>query len=137
VDGFRGWGRSLRRGVGNWYAAQSPDALAYQTVKYRRREGVSHRDLLRLAHPGVRVGAGNPALPVTPEHERVFEWIVRGGNTDGLPRVIEGFDRAQVAETPAKAAALVREYRLPREAVKPEHLGARARSGTRCWTRCR
>ena len=38
-----------------------PDALAYQAVKYRQREGVTHRDLLRLAHPARRVGAGNPA----------------------------------------------------------------------------
>lgn len=122
VEGFRGWGRSLRRGVGRWFAAQSPDALAYQAVKYRQRDGVSHRDLLRLAHPAARVGAGNPALPVTPEHARVFEWIVRGGDTDGLPGVIEGFVRAQSAKTPAEAAALVREYRLPREALQPEHL---------------
>src|ERR671933_294259 len=85
VEGFRGWGRSLRRAVGRWYTAQSPDALAYQAVKYRRREGVSHRDLLRLAHPGARVGAGNPALPVTAEHERVFEWIVRGGDGGARP----------------------------------------------------
>ncbi len=28
VEGFRGWGRSLRRAVGAWYAARSPDALA-------------------------------------------------------------------------------------------------------------
>jgi 60 kDa SS-A/Ro ribonucleoprotein len=125
VEGFRGWGRSLRRGVGRWYAAQSPDELAYQAVKYRRREGVSHRDLLRLAHPGTRVGAGNPALPVTPEHKRVFEWIVRGGKADDLPRVIEGFTRAQGAAAPAESAALVREYRLPREAVRPEHLASR------------
>jgi 60 kDa SS-A/Ro ribonucleoprotein len=122
VEGFRGWGRSLRRGVGRWYAAQSPDALAYQAVKYRQRDGVSHRDLLRLAHPGARVGSGNPALPVSPEHERVFEWIVRGGEATGLPRVIEGFVAVQAAKTPAESAALVREYRLPREALQPEHL---------------
>ena len=91
VHGFRGWGRSLRRAVGRWYAAQGPDALAYQVVKYRQRGGVSHRDLLRLAHPARRVGAGNPELDVTDEHARLFEWIVRGGPTDGLPRLIEGF----------------------------------------------
>src|ERR1700722_3371086 len=34
VEGFRGWGRSLRRAVGDWYARQSPDSLAYQAVKY-------------------------------------------------------------------------------------------------------
>src|SRR6266536_249681 len=122
VEGFRGWGRSLRRAVGRWYAAQPADALAYQAVKYRRREGVTHRDLLRLAHPARRVGAGNPELDVSEEHARLFEWIVRGGDTDGLPRLVEGFARAQEAATARAAAALVREYRLPREAVKAEHL---------------
>jgi 60 kDa SS-A/Ro ribonucleoprotein len=125
VEGFRGWGRSLRRAVGSWYAAQPADALAYQAVKYRQREGVTHRDVLRLAHPAESVSAGNPTLDVSPEHARLFEWIVRGGDTDGLPRVVEGFVRAQEAESPGATAALVREYRLPREALKSEHLTSR------------
>ena len=37
VEGFRGWGRSLRRAVGRWYADKPVDALAYQAVKYRQR----------------------------------------------------------------------------------------------------
>jgi 60 kDa SS-A/Ro ribonucleoprotein len=122
VEGFRGWGRSLRRAVGRWYATQSPDALAYQVVKYRQRGGVSHRDLLRLAHPARAVGAGNPQLDVSDGHARLFEWIVRGGSTDGLPRLVEGFARVQEARSARDAAALVREYRLPREALQPEHL---------------
>jgi 60 kDa SS-A/Ro ribonucleoprotein len=122
VEGFRGWGRSLRRAVGRWYAAQAVDALAYQAVKYRQRAGVTHRDLLRLAHPARRVGAGNPELDVSDEHARLFEWIVRGGETDGLPRLVDGFVRAQEATTSEETASLVREYRLPREALKPEHL---------------
>jgi 60 kDa SS-A/Ro ribonucleoprotein len=122
VEGFRGWGRSLRRAVGRWYAAQPVDALAYQAVKYRQREGVTHRDLLRLAHPAQAVSAGNPTLAVSDEHRVLFEWIVRGGDTDGLPRLVEGYVRAQTAETPKQTAELVREYRLPREALQPEHL---------------
>jgi 60 kDa SS-A/Ro ribonucleoprotein len=124
VEGFRGWGRSLRRAVAHWYTGQPAEALAYQAVKYRQRAGVTHRDLLRLSHPAVRVGAGNPTVDVTDEHARLFEWIVRGGDTAGLPRVVEGFARAQSAGTPAEAASLVREYRLPREALQPEHLTA-------------
>jgi 60 kDa SS-A/Ro ribonucleoprotein len=122
VEGFRGWGRSLRRAVGRWYAEQPVDALAYQAVKYRQREGVTHRDLLRLAHPAEEVSARNPTLDVSAEHGRLFEWIVRGGDTAGLPRVVEGFVRAQAAEKPAETAALVREYELPREALVSEHL---------------
>jgi 60 kDa SS-A/Ro ribonucleoprotein len=124
AEGFRGWGRSLRRAVGRWYASQKVDALAYQAVKYRQREGVTHRDLLRLAHPAARVSAGNPTLAVSAEHAQLFEWIVRGGSSDGLPRIVEGFARAQAALRPRDTAELVREYRLPREAVKTEHLAS-------------
>jgi 60 kDa SS-A/Ro ribonucleoprotein len=122
VEGFRGWGRSLRRAVGRWYAAQPVDALAYQAVKYRQREGVTHRDLLRLAHPARRVSAGNPTLEVSPEHAGLFEWIVRGTQSDGLPRLVDGFLRAQRAQKASETAALVRDYGLPREALETEHL---------------
>jgi 60 kDa SS-A/Ro ribonucleoprotein len=122
VEQFRGWGRSLRRAVGGWYADRPVDALAYQAVKYRQRDGVTHRDLLRLAHPAGTVSSGNPSLEVSAAHAALFEWIVRGTASDGLPRIVDGFTRAQTAETPKRAAALVREYRLPREAIKPEHL---------------
>jgi 60 kDa SS-A/Ro ribonucleoprotein len=124
VEDFRGWGRSLRRAVGAWYAAQPVEALAEQAVEHRRREGVAHRDLLRMAHPARRVSADNPTVAITREHERLFEWIVRGGSTDGLPRLVEGFARVQAAQTPAQAARLVAEYRLPREAIRDEHLAA-------------
>jgi 60 kDa SS-A/Ro ribonucleoprotein len=85
---------------------------------------VSHRDVLRLAHPAARVSSGNPTLDVSAEHARLFEWIARGGPTDGLPRIVEGYVRARDASTPAESAALVREYGLPREAVLSDHLTA-------------
>jgi 60 kDa SS-A/Ro ribonucleoprotein len=125
VEGFRGWGRSLRRAVGHWYAARPVDALAYQAVKYRQRDGVTHRDVLRLAHPAEQASARNPTLAVSADHARLFEWIVRGGETDGLPRLVEGFVQAQAADSPAETAALAREYGLPREALQSEHLTSR------------
>ena len=105
VEGFRGWGRSLRRAVGSWYVDREVDALAYQAVKYRRRT------------------ARNPVLDVTDEHARLFDWIAHEGDTAGLPRVVEGFERAQRAGSAAATAELVRDYGLPREAIRPEHLG--------------
>ena len=124
VEGFRGWGRSLRRAVGDWYAGRSPESLAYQAVKYRRREGMTHRDLLRLAHPASRVGSGNPTLDLSDQHRGLFEWIVRGGSTESLPRIVEGFELAQAATSAARVAELIREYGLPREAVPTEQLGS-------------
>ncbi|HWT91588.1 MAG TPA: TROVE domain-containing protein [Solirubrobacteraceae bacterium] len=122
VEGFRGWGRGLRRAVGGWYAAQDADRLALQAIKYRTRGGISHRDVLRLAHPARAVSARNPAQAVSDQHARLFEWIVRGGSVDGLPRIVEGFVRVQRARDAAEAASLIRAYRLPREAVPSELL---------------
>lgn len=122
VEQFRGWGRALRRAVGAWYTARPVDELAHQAVKYRRRGGYEHRDVLRLAHPGRAVGSRNPALDVSDAHAGLFEWIARGGSTDGLPRMVEGFARAQATDDPRVTATLVREYGLPREALPPDHL---------------
>ncbi len=124
VEGFRGWGRSLRRAVGGWYTGREVDDLAYQAVKYRNRDGVTHRDLLRLSHPARAVGAHNPTLECTDEHGRLFDWLVRGGDTDGLPRIVEGYARAQAADTALESARLIGDYGLPREAIRSEHLRA-------------
>lgn len=113
VEQFRGWGRGLRRAVGGWYTAKEPEAVAYQAVKYRQREGWSHRDLLRLAHPRT----DSPSLGET------FEWIVRGTVGDGVPGTIEGFVRAQEATTAGEWARLVREYRLSWEMLPDAALG--------------
>ena len=51
VNGMRGWGRSLKTAVARWYLERDEDKLAYQLLKYRQRDGWSHRDLLRLTHP--------------------------------------------------------------------------------------
>ncbi len=112
VEGFRGWGRSLRRGIATWYLDLPAEQLAYQAVKYRQRDGMTHRDLLRLAHP----------VAETPEQAQLFEWIVRRTETDGLPRIVEGFTAAQRAKDARQTAKLVREYGLPREAVLPDFL---------------
>ncbi len=126
VNEQRGWGRALRRAVGAWYAARDADAIAYQAVKYRQREGFTHRDVLRLAHPARLVSAGNPTLDISTEQARLFEWIVRGGDADGLPRIVEGYTRAKRAGSAKEAARLVREYQLPREALPSEHLTSSA-----------
>ena len=46
---------------------------------------------------------------VSGQHTRLFEWIVRGGETAGLPRVVDGYVQAQAAESPAATAARVRD----------------------------
>lgn len=50
VNELRGWGRSLRKHVGDWYLKNNVVNLAYQVMKYNNREGFTHRDVLRLTH---------------------------------------------------------------------------------------
>ena len=110
IDEMRGWGRAARRGVSKWYTEKEPDQIAYQVVKYRQRNGWTHRDVLRLAHP-------HP-------DEVVGAWIVGKEPRGQLPEAIEAFERAQRSNSPKETAILIREYgsTLPREALKPEHL---------------
>jgi len=112
VQGQRGWGRGLRRAVGAWYLDRPVGDIAFQSVKYRQRNGWSHRDLLRLAHPE------------TDEQARkdLFDWIVRDSAGDALPSIVTAamalakLDGAK-AEDGAMAATLIRQHDLPREAV--------------------
>jgi 60 kDa SS-A/Ro ribonucleoprotein len=93
---FRGWGRGLRRAVGQWYLSKDDAGqLAYQVLKYRQREGWTHRDLLRLSHPA---------------HRPLFTWIT-GGETspDDLPPLVQAFVRAQAAAHVAQLVPLIQQ----------------------------
>jgi 60 kDa SS-A/Ro ribonucleoprotein len=59
VNDLRGWSKGLCKGVSRWYTTKSSSKLAYQLVKYRQRNGWTHRDVLRLAHPRKNAHKGN------------------------------------------------------------------------------
>lgn len=114
VQQHRGWGRALRNAVANWYLSKDVDSLAYQVVKYRQRDGWSHRDLLRLSHPTSAV------------LNDLFHWITKGYDGTGtLPEIVHGYEsfaRGTVSEK--EAAQLIRQYKLPMECVPSEFVGA-------------
>lgn len=107
---FRGWGRALRRAVAAWYSDRDVADLAYQVVKYRQREGWTHRDLLRLSHPATR----------EPDRRALFDWVC-GRDADGLPPVVTGYRRALDADL-GTLPALVAEYGLSWEMLPSEGL---------------
>ncbi len=119
AEGARGWGRGLRRAVGRWYEGKEASQLAYQAVKYQSRDGWSHRDLLRLSHP----------KPLSQAHGILYGWITQGWPGVGdAPHDVEAvqlvwaFERAKRAETEAEIVGLIREYKLPREAIPTQFL---------------
>jgi 60 kDa SS-A/Ro ribonucleoprotein len=107
VQGSRGWGRSLRRAVGAWYTAQPLDRLAHQLAKYRQRDGWSHRDLLRLAHPAT----------TEPARAALLDWVCHNTVGDALSPFVRAAVALARTTDGAEAAALVRAHDLPREAV--------------------
>lgn len=121
---FRGWGRGLRRGIGNWFTSQEVGSLAYQAVKYQSRDGWSMRDLLRLSHP----------TPPTEQHNTLFHWITKGWESvgeqphpDRALQVVWAFERLKRQQqagklTARETARFIRDYNLPREAVPTEQL---------------
>jgi 60 kDa SS-A/Ro ribonucleoprotein len=134
VNAMRGWGRGLRNAVGHWYTDRGVDDLALQAVKYQQRDGWSHGDLLRLAHPKA------PSV----QHDAVFRWMLNGAGSGGereikrkvngedrvakygavgaLPKLIEAFEQAKRATSAGEIVKLIGEFDLPREAIPTQWL---------------
>ena len=134
VNAMRGWGRGLRNAVGHWYTDRGVDDLALQAVKYQQRDGWSHSDLLRLAHPKA------PSA----QHDAVFRWMLNGADSTGereikrkvngedrvakygavgaLPKLIEAFEQAKRATIAGEIVKLIGEFDLPREAIPTQWL---------------
>jgi 60 kDa SS-A/Ro ribonucleoprotein len=134
VNAMRGWGRGLRNAVAGWYVEREADALAHQAVKYQQRDGWSHSDLLRLAHPKA------PSA----QHDAVFRWMLNGADALGerevkrkvrgedrvskyaavgeLPKLIEAFERVKGTANVIEVVKLIDEFDLPREAIPTQWL---------------
>ncbi|MBN1371428.1 MAG: TROVE domain-containing protein [Anaerolineaceae bacterium] len=118
VDGLRGWGRGLRQAVSNWYAGKNDEQLAFQLAKYQSRDGWSHRDLLRLAHP----------LPEGEARKALFRWAVGAEDVaiESLTGLVAGLEQLQRAQSEAEVIQLIREYKAPREVVPTQYLTSAA-----------
>jgi 60 kDa SS-A/Ro ribonucleoprotein len=125
VNQFRGWGHGLRRAVGRWYLERPTNKLAMQLVKYQSRDGWSHRDLLRLAHPHTRDLEKNFAL----------RWAVKGVDDETVASVVNrrvpvepndplatiwAFEQVKKETDEQTIIRLVREYSLPLETIPTE-----------------
>ena len=120
VTAFRGWGRGVRSAVSRWYTAKTPADLAYQLLKYQVRDGWSHRDALRLAHPKA------PSVG----HDLLFRFVAKGWEGVLERKGVSDLDVVERIEavhairsmTPSEAASVIRIYRLTREMVPTELL---------------
>jgi len=114
TQAYRGWGRSFKREVGNWYLDMTPEKLAYETVKYQSRDGMSNRDVLRLTHPKAK----------DPEVNSIFKWIVKGHAEGPLPEIILAYEEAKTANE-ARLVELITDFGLTREMLPTEALNSK------------
>lgn len=123
VEGFRKWGRGLRSAIAAWYNDKPVERVAYQALKYRQRDGWSHRDLLRLSHPRAK----------TPQHDALYRWIVGGDaalsketprgkalDPSMLPAFVRAFGELERATDKRRVVTLIRDHRFTHEMLVTE-----------------
>ena len=127
VDGMRGWGRSLRRLVGDWYRTKGDDALAYQVLKYQSRNKWRHADVLAKCHYG--------------ENRGIYRWIkgldtevrtVQRTKDDGvqfsttydatvaLPKLLAGYEEMKQTKKCTDVIKLIETHEFTHEMVPNE-----------------
>jgi 60 kDa SS-A/Ro ribonucleoprotein len=120
VKALGGWGRGTMRAFARWYTEMEASRLALQAVKYQSRDGWSHRDLLRKAHPVAK----------DDRQQAIFHWMTKGWegvgekpHPDQVLAMIWAFERAKSLREKKDVGllcSLVRDYRLPHECVPTE-----------------
>ena len=124
-----GWGRAHRRAIERWYTEKQPLALANAVTKYRQRNGWSHLDVLRLAHPTTKK-QGTAC---------VFKYVVKGVDamkaefplgkseeTDEVVAFLDAVELAKVACDEGTMLDLIKRFSLVREHVPTELLNSQA-----------
>ncbi len=128
VDSMRGWGRGLRKAVGNWYNSKDMESLVYQVMKYKNRNTWTHKDVLSMSHP----------KPITNGHSYVFKSLFEGFDTDNekltsieipdnqkhaIEKYVLGMNFANIVkDNVKKAVKYIKEYNLPREVIPTQML---------------
>jgi len=110
------WGRSLRRAISDWY--NNSPSLAYHLVKYCKRGGWSHRDVLRLAHP----------TPASAEVDDLFKWAVGKwpADVEHPNNLIRAHQAVNGATSDAQVVDILNHNpALPRGAIPTTHLTPR------------
>jgi len=122
-----GWGRLMREAVSAWYNSKNLDSLIYQVTKYGQREGWSHRDVLRLAHP----------RPENDDRALFYKWITSKDHTVvNLDSVSDqkaftkllAVEAAKLAPDVASVTPLIREHGLVHE-----HIPTNLQTSSEVW----
>lgn len=116
VNAMRGWGRGLRRAVASWYDSKDLKDLAYQVTKYAQRNGWTHRDALRLAHPKTQDSSCDGLYRYITGHN---DKLVNDADWAAYVRVVDAIKNETNVATVVEA---IKRHDLPREVIPTEML---------------
>ena len=120
IQDLRGWSRGLRNGVAKFYTQNALDSVAMNIIKYRNRNGFTHRDVLRLSHASSNCPNTNATLAYAAGKPLKMDQFKHD--------LFVGFDEIQAltVKDEKKAVTLIQKYGLPREALPTELLNSLA-----------
>jgi 60 kDa SS-A/Ro ribonucleoprotein len=132
IQDLRGWSRGLRKGVANFYllddldAQNNADFVAHQLIKYRQRNGWTHKDVLRLSHPKTKDETLNYLFKYA-VGKTIEKDLGKINSAIKLPThpLVKAFVELQQTKDAKQASKLITEHKLPREAVPTELLNSR------------
>ncbi len=122
IDGMRGWGRALRRLVGEWYRTKGDDALAYQVLKYQSRNSWRHADVLSKCHYGENRGIYRWIKGLGTEKRTVHRGLEEKVSTvydatDALPELLAGYEELKSTQKRAEVINLIEKHQFTHEMV--------------------
>lgn len=123
IDGMRGWGRALRRLVGEWYRTKGDDALAYQVLKYQSRNSWRHADVLSKCHYGENRGIYRWIKGLDTEKRTVHRGLeeekvsIIYDATDAFPELLAGYEELKSTQKRAEVINLIEKHQFTHEMV--------------------
>lgn len=118
AEDMRGHGRVLNGAIKDWYYNLSADRFGEQVIKYRQRDGWTHRDLFRLVKPKFTDAA----------KDAIAEWVTldpakkTAKKAENLPAKVQAHIVLQRVEKAHIAVKLILEHGLTWESVPTELL---------------
>lgn len=122
IDGMRGWGRALRRLVGEWYRTKGDDTLAYQVLKYQSRNSWRHADVLSKCHYGENRGIYRWIKGIDTEKRTVHRGLEEKTSiiydaTDAFPELLAGYEELKSTQKRAEVINLIEKHQFTHEMV--------------------
>ena len=138
VDGMRGWGRSLRRLVGEWYRTKDDDTLAYQVLKYQSRNGWRHAHVLSKCHYGENRAVYRWIKKLDTDKRTVHRGLEDKENastvydaTDALPELLAGYEELKSTQKREEVINLIEKHQFT-----PEMVPNQLRDDVDVWAAC-